>query len=321
MNGRLEKYVAISGGVGGAKLCLGLAQILTADEIAFVVNTGDDFEHFGLHISPDLDTLMYTLAGLSNPDTGWGRQNESWNFIAALKALGGETWFNLGDADLATHVMRTQLLAAGNNLTEVTATLSRRMGIEHAVLPMSNDPVRTIVHTHNGDLPFQHYFVRERCEPSVRGFEFVGSASARLPVEIQQWLTDPALAGVIICPSNPYVSIDPILSLPEFADWLSATEVPVVAVSPIVGGEAIKGPTAKMMRELSVSASAAAIAERYRDIIDGFVIDQRDATLTSRVAALGIETIVAQTIMVTLSDRIDLARTVIDFLGSVKRGK
>ncbi len=321
MNGRLEKYIAISGGVGGAKLCLGLAQILTADEIAFVVNTGDDFEHFGLHISPDLDTLMYTLAGLSNPDTGWGRQNESWNFIAALKALGGETWFNLGDADLATHVMRTQLLAAGNNLTEVTATLSRRMGIEHAVLPMSNDPVRTIVHTHNGDLPFQHYFVRERCEPSVRGFEFVGSANARLPVEIQQWLTDPALAGVIICPSNPYVSIDPILSLPEFADWLSATEVPVVAVSPIVGGEAIKGPTAKMMRELSVSASAAAIAERYRDIIDGFVIDQRDATLTSRVAALGIETIVAQTIMVTLSDRIDLARTVIDFLGSVKRGK
>jgi LPPG:FO 2-phospho-L-lactate transferase len=321
MSGANEKYIAISGGVGGAKLCLGLANVLSAGEIAFIVNTGDDFEHLGLHVSPDLDTLMYTLSGLSNPDTGWGRQHETWNFMAAIDDLGGDTWFKLGDADLATHVVRTQLLQAGNTLTEATSSLSQRLGIEHPVLPMSDDPVRTIVRTPTGRLAFQHYFVRERCEPMVSGFEFVGSASARLSPQIRRWLDDPALAGVIICPSNPFVSIDPILAMAEFADWLRETPVPVVAVSPIVGGQAIKGPTAKMMKELAVPQAADAVARHYRDIIDGFIIDQRDMDLVERVVALDIETTVAQTVMITLQDRIDLARTAVEFLRRISGGR
>ncbi len=317
----MEKYIAITGGVGGAKLCLGFAHVLAADEVAFVVNTGDDFNHLGLHISPDLDTLMYTLSGLSNPEMGWGREHETWNFIAALKQLGGDSWFNLGDADLATHVMRTQLLAAGSNLTEVTATLSGRLGIEHQLLPMSDDPVRTIVHTETGTLAFQHYFVRERCAPVVTGFDFDGTGAAALTTQIQARLDDPDLAGVVICPSNPFVSVDPILAIRGFADWLRDTTVPVVAVSPIVHGEAIKGPTAKMMQELSVPATADAVAEHYQDLIDGFIVDQQDASLADRIVALNIQTIVAQTVMVTLADRIELARTAIDFLRRLRRGE
>lgn len=309
-----EKFVAISGGVGGAKLCLGLANVLTADEVAFIVNTGDDFEHLGLHISPDLDTLMYTLSGLSNRETGWGRQHETWNFIGALKQFGGEAWFNLGDKDLATHISRTQGLKAGATLTEVTAALARQVGIEHAILPMSDDPVRTVVHTDTGSLAFQHYFVRDRCEPAVTGFEFSGGANARLTPEIRQWIEDPELAGVIICPSNPFVSIDPILAVTEFADWLRSTSLPVVAVSPIVAGRAIKGPSAKMMEELGIPTAADAVAHHYRDIIDGFVIDQQDAGLADRLAALGLETTVAQTVMVTLIDRVELAEATVEFL-------
>lgn len=315
-----DKYIAISGGVGGAKLCLGFAHSLGADEIAFIVNTGDDFEHLGLHVAPDLDTLMYTLSGLSNPETGWGRQGESWHFIDALGELGGETWFKLGDRDLATHVLRSQMLRAGSRLTEVTAVLAKELGIKHAMLPMSDDPVRTIVHTDTGRLSFQHYFVRDRCEPRVTGFEFDGSAQARLSPEVRRWSEDPALAGIFICPSNPFVSVDPILAVPELGEWLRATPLPVVAVSPIVGGEAIKGPTAKMMRELALPSAADAVARHYRDIIDGFVIDQRDATLESRIAGLGLETTVAQTVMVTLDDRIELAHAAIEFLRRIKPG-
>ena len=309
----MEKYLAITGGVGGAKLCLGFAHLLAAEQVTFVVNTGDDFEHLGLHISPDLDTLMYTLAGLSNPDLGWGRQHETWNFIAALKHLGGDSWFNLGDADLATHVVRTQMLGTGSTLTAVTDRLSRTLGIRHQILPMSNDPVRTIVHTKDASLAFQHYFVREKCTPAVRGFDFDGSADAHTTAEVQTALGDPGLAGVIICPSNPFVSIDPIFAVPGFTEALRAAKVPIIAVSPIVGGEAIKGPTAKMMKELSVPATAAAVAQHYRDLIDGFIIDQKDSDLIDSVVALDIETIVAQTVMVTLADRIDLARTAIGF--------
>ncbi len=320
MKAKPEKYLAITGGVGGAKLCLGFSHLLDADQVSFVVNTGDDFEHLGLHISPDLDTLTYTLAGLSNPELGWGRQGESWNFIAALDALGGDTWFNLGDADLATHVVRTQMLKTGASLTDVTASLTRKLGIDHQVLPVSDDPVRTIVHTQLGPLAFQHYFVRERCEPAVRGFEFDGSGSAKLSAQLKAVLADPDLAGVVICPSNPFVSIDPMLAVPAFTQALRALEVPIVAVSPIVGGEAIKGPTAKMMQELSVPRSAFAVAEHYTDLIDGFIMDQQDAALSNSVAGLNIETIVAQTVMVTLADRIDLARTAIDFLRRLRGG-
>jgi LPPG:FO 2-phospho-L-lactate transferase len=319
MSAPKEKFLAISGGVGGAKLCLGLAHVLAPEEVAFIVNTGDDFEHLGLHISPDLDTLTYTLSGLSNAELGWGRENESWNFIAALKQLGGATWFNLGDADLATHVMRTEMLKSGVGLTAATATLSENVGIKHTILPMSNDPVRTVVHSDAGDLAFQHYFVRDRCEPAVSGFSFVGSEEATISPELRQRLDDPDLSGVIICPSNPFVSIDPIFAVREIAEWLDARRVPVIAVSPIVAGTAIKGPTAKMMAELAVPASAETVAQHYSGKIDGFILDQQDAALLSKVAALNIETTVTQTVMLTLSDRIELAETAVEFLRRVKR--
>ena len=320
MNEAREKYLAISGGVGGAKLCLGLASILSADRITFVVNTGDDFEHLGLHISPDLDTLTYTLAGLSNREVGWGRQGETWNFIAALKQFGGESWFNLGDSDLAIHVMRTEMLKSGATLTQTTAALTNSVGIKHTILPMSDDPVRTIVHSEGGDLAFQHYFVRDRCEPNVSGFSFQGSERATVSKELRACLDDPALSGVVICPSNPYVSIDPLFAVAEFGDWLQSTSLPVIAISPIVGGEAIKGPTAKMMRELSVPTSPAAVAQHYVDKIDGFVIDERDREWRDDIKALGLETIVAQTVMVTLADRIDLAQCAIDFIRRLNSG-
>ena len=211
------KYLAITGGVGGAKLALGFAHILPPDRMAFLVNTGDDFEHLGLHISPDLDTLMYTLSGSSNPDMGWGRAEETWNFIESLGQLGGEDWFRLGDRDLAVHVTRTLSLAAGEPLTEVTAKLCRAMGITHPVFPMSNDPVRTVVHTEDEALAFQHYFVRDRCEPKVKRITFDGYTHAAITPQTYQWLRDPQLAGIVICPSNPFISVDPILSVPGAA--------------------------------------------------------------------------------------------------------
>lgn len=313
MSPQPRTYVAITGGVGGAKLCLGFAQILAAGEVAFVVNTGDDFEHLGLHISPDLDTLTYTLSGLSNPELGWGRKGESWNFIAAFGELGGETWFNLGDADLAIHLRRSELLRDGLALGEVTARLTAALGIAHTVLPMSDDPVRTRVHTPGGALSFQHYFVRDRCAPTVTGFDFAGAATARPHSAILERLADPSLGAIFICPSNPYVSIDPILAVPGLRDALVDAAAPVIAVSPIVDGAAIKGPTAKMMQELSVPASAEAIAAHYQGLIDGFIIDERDAGAQSSVAALGVETTVTQTVMITLDDRIALARTALEF--------
>ncbi|NIP14519.1 MAG: 2-phospho-L-lactate transferase [Pseudomonadales bacterium] len=305
----MSRYLAITGGVGGAKLGLGLAHTLNPDELVFAVNTGDDFEHLGLHIAPDVDTLTYTLAGLSNTETGWGRADETWNFMDALDALGGETWFRLGDRDLALHVARTQLMSAGASLSEATSHICEALGVAHRVLPMSDDPVRTTVHTDRGPLTFQHYFVRERCEPAVTGFDFAGIDDAQLNPAIRACLND--LRGIILCPSNPFVSVDPMLNLPGARAALKETGVPIVAVSPIVGGTAIKGPTAKMMRELEVPATAAQVAEHYGDLLTGFVLDEQDEDLDG---TLGTPTIVAQTVMVTLQDRVDLGRTVVDFI-------
>jgi LPPG:FO 2-phospho-L-lactate transferase len=305
----MPRILAITGGVGGAKLALGLTQRLSADEVAFAVNTGDDFEHLGLEICPDLDTLTYTLAGLANPDTGWGRREETWNFLEALDSLGGESWFRLGDHDLALHVHRTRLLAAGASRTDVAAAIAGRLGVAHPILPMSDDPVRTTVHTPDGPLAFQHYFVRDRCAPKVTGFEFRGASQARPSPAVLEWLA--AADGVVICPSNPFVSVDPLLHLPGMRDALRRAAAPVVAVSPIVGGAAIKGPAAKMMGELNLPASADQVATHYGDLLDGFVLDQRDAGLES---AIHVPAVVAQTVMVTLADRVDLADTVLEFL-------
>jgi len=309
-----QRFIAITGGVGGAKLALGLAQLLSPDEVAFIVNTGDDFEHLGLHVSPDIDTLVYTLSGQSNTETGWGRRGETWQFMHALREFGGETWFNLGDLDLAMHVRRTQRLREGAPLTMVTRELANALGVEYEVLPMSDAPVRTMIGTPSGELAFQHYFVRDRCAPAVTGFRFAGADVAAMTPEIERRLADPALAGIIVCPSNPFVSVDPILAVPGLRQRLKDAGVPIVAVSPIVAGLAIKGPTAKMMTELKIPNSAVAVAAHYRGLVDGFVIDAQDAVLEPDVAALGLRTVVTQTVMLSLADRKQLAADVLRFV-------
>jgi LPPG:FO 2-phospho-L-lactate transferase len=300
--------VALSGGVGGAKLALGLYRILPPDTLTVVANTGDDFEHLGLSISPDLDTLLYTLSGEANPDLGWGRRDETWSFMAALEKLGGDTWFKLGDSDLATHVERTRRLAAGETLSSIMDDFCRRLGVAAHILPMSNDSVRTRLDTDLGWLDFQDYFVRLRCEPVVSQLEFVGSDAAQPHPDFLAVLNNPDLRAVIICPSNPFISIGPILGLPGMRQALRNCRAPVIAVSPIIGGKAVKGPTAKMMEELGLPVDAAAVAEQYRDILDIYIADQSDQDLL-RYSEMTV--FYEKTLMTTLEDREFLARAVL----------
>jgi LPPG:FO 2-phospho-L-lactate transferase len=304
-----DPVLALSGGVGGAKLALGLYRILPPDTLTIVANTGDDFEHLGLSISPDIDTLLYTLSGQDNPELGWGRAGETWTFMAALEALGGETWFRLGDGDLATHVERTRRLHAGESLTEITDDFRRRLGIAARLLPMSDDPVRTRLRTPEGWLDFQDYFVRLRCEPVIDRLEFVGAPAARPYPGFLAALSDPGLRAVVICPSNPFISIDPILAIPGVRAALRNCPAPVVAVSPIIGGKAVKGPTAKMMAELGLPVDAAVVAAHYRDFLDVYIADEADA---AAVAGLGIPVVLTRTLMQSLADREAVARTVLD---------
>ncbi len=304
----MPRCLAITGGVGGAKLGLGLAKVLHGNDLAFVVNTGDDFEHLGFAISPDMDTLTYTLAELANPVLGWGREDETWAFMETMEVLGGESWFRLGDRDLALHALRTQLLREGATLTQATMKICTAFGIAQPIYPMSDDPVRTTVHTLEGPLAFQHYFVRDRCRPSVTGFEFVGVEDATLNPRVTELLDK--VDVIVICPSNPFVSVDPLLKIPGVRDALKASPAPVVAVSPIVGGKAIKGPTAKMMRELNVPATVEEVAAHYGDLLDGMVVDVQDEAAADKLA---VPTVVTQTVMVTLDDRIDLARATLAF--------
>ena len=300
--------VALCGGVGGAKLAAGLARVLAPEDLTVVVNTGDDFEHLGLSISPDIDTVVYTLSGLADAERGWGLAGETWAFMDVLKRLGGEGWFNLGDRDLATHVERTRRLKAGETLSQVTADFAARLGIGCAVVPMSDDPVGTMVETADGPLAFQPYFVRERCAPEVRRIWFEGAEAARPSPGLLAALQRPDLKALLICPSNPYLSIDPILAVPGVADALRRLTVPRVAVCPIVGGEAIKGPTAKLMRELGVEPSPASIARHYQGLIDGLLIDRRDTVSATTVEALNVRCGVADTVMRSDADRADVAR-------------
>jgi LPPG:FO 2-phospho-L-lactate transferase len=308
----LATIVALAGGVGGAKLADGLAAVI-GNDLAVVVNTGDDFEHFGLTVSPDLDTVMYTLAGIANPETGWGISGESWNFLDQATRLGAPAWFRIGDRDLATHVLRSARLRRGERLTSITADLCRRLGIKAQILPMSDEPVRTIVQTPEGPLAFQEYFVARRCEVAVTGFAFEGVERARLSKEIQATLQHAALAAIVICPSNPFVSIDPILAVPGLRDLLRARKVPMVAVSPIIGSAAVKGPAAKMMQELGRTVSAATVAAHYRDLADGIVIDAADGGLAAQIKAGGMAVRVAPTLMRSPADRRDLALACLDF--------
>jgi LPPG:FO 2-phospho-L-lactate transferase len=312
-----DHYVVLSGGVGGAKLVLGLSRILPSDQLTIIANTGDDFEHLGLPISPDLDTLMYTLGGVVNEDTGWGCKDETWSFMAGLERLGGQTWFRLGDRDLATHIERARRLATGASLTEVTAALCECLDVEHRILPMSDQPVRTRVHTDSGALDFQHYFVRERAAPSVHEFEYTGADSAPPNAAALAALSDPGLAGIIIAPSNPYLSIDPMLAMPALRTALAAATAPVVAISPIVGGDAIKGPTAKIMRELHQPVSAVGIARHYAGLLDGLIIDTMDRDMVTELERLGVRVAICETIMKSLQDKISLARVTLDCVSSL----
>jgi LPPG:FO 2-phospho-L-lactate transferase len=304
--------LALSGGVGGAKLALGLYRVLPPGALTVVANTGDDFEHLGLSVSPDIDTLLYTLAGLDNPELGWGRRDETWTFMAALAALGGETWFKLGDGDLATHVERTRRLAAGETLSQITDDFRRRLGIAARLLPMSDDRVRTRLRIDEGWLDFQDYFVRLRSSPVVREIVYAGASTARATPDFLAALVADDLELVVICPSNPFLSIDPILSLAGLRGALHACRAPIVAVSPIIGGRAVKGPTAKLMAELGMPPGAGAVARYYSDIIDLYVADEADA---DELAELHMPVRMARTLMLTIDDREALARTVLAAVG------
>jgi len=308
--------MAITGGVGGAKLVSGLQQVLPPEELVCLVNTGDDFRHLGLHVSPDLDSLMYALSGENNRTSGWGRRDETWQFLEALRQYGGEDWFALGDRDLATHVWRTELLRRGHSLTEVTAILCRALGIAVRILPMSDDPVHTMVRTAHGELPFQHYFVRERCRPEVIGFRFEGAAQARCNPALQGCLQG-RFGGIVVCPSNPYVSIDPILALPGMLEMLKRTRAPVIAVSPIIAGEAVKGPAAKMMRELGMEAGPLAVMAHYGELLSGFILDRRDAGVLGKWSGSGLKVVTAQTLMTDAGQEKSLAEAVLALLGEL----
>lgn len=308
MNDDARPVLAVSGGVGGAKLALGLYRALPPDTLTVIANTGDDFEHLGLQISPDLDTLLYTLSGQANPELGWGRAGETWTFMAALEALGGETWFRLGDGDLATHVERTRRLKARESLSHIIDDFRRRLGIAARLLPMSDDPVRTRLRTQDGWLDFQDYFVRLRCAPVISELVFAGAEAASPHPELLAALADPRLRAVVVCPSNPFISIDPMLAVPGVREALCACRAPVVAVSPIVAGQAVKGPTAKMMSELGLPVDAATPARRYRDFLDLYIADEADA---AAVEGLDLPVVLSHTLMQTLADREGLARTVL----------
>jgi LPPG:FO 2-phospho-L-lactate transferase len=303
-----RRIVAFAGGVGGAKLAHGLAQILAPEDLTVIVNTGDDFEHLGMYICPDLDTVCYTLAGLANPETGWGRVNETWNTIANIEKLGGPNWFRLGDQDIATHLERTRRMKEGQSLSQITKDFCAAWGIKHTVLPMTDSPVRTMVDTDEGELAFQEYFVHRHCEPRVKGFRFDGVNSAEPAPGVREAID--SAEAIVICPSNPWVSVDPILRI------IQRINKPVIALSPIIGGKTVKGPAAKMYSELGIEPSALAVAEHYRNILAGFVLDSVDSEMENNIKQLGIRTLVTDTLMNNLTDRTRLAQDVLNFTRS-----
>lgn len=304
------KVVALAGGVGGAKLVAGLAKILPKDQLIVVVNTGDDFEYLNLKISPDLDTVCYTLAGLANPETGWGQRDENWVTHKTIRSLGGPDWFKLGDRDLATHLVRTHQLTKGKPLSEITTEFCQGWGIKHRIYPMSDDRVETIVHTQSGGaLGFQEYFVHQACQPVVKSFEFRGSETARPIPDVIEGILKADI--IIFAPSNPWVSIDPILSIPGYRKTIASK--PVLAVSPIIGGKAVKGPAAKMYQELGYDPTASVVASHYRDLLTGFVLDTVDRSELEKIGRWRIIPFVTNILMRNEQDRIRLAEEVISF--------
>jgi len=307
-----RSVVALCGGVGGAKLALGLNRLL-GDHLTVVVNTGDDFEHLGLHISPDIDTVMYTLSGLSDIERGWGRADETWNFMGSLEQLGGAAWFRLGDRDLAMHIERTRALRDGASLTDFTSSMARKLGISATILPMSDHRIETVVDTDVGQLPFQEYFVRLQCRPRLERLTFRNAASAAAGARVLAALADPGLGAVIVCPSNPFLSIDPILAVPGIRTALDKIAAPIIAVSPLIAGQAVKGPTAKIMAELGVPADSISIARHY-PFLSGLVLDEADRKDAGKI---DIPTYVTPTLMKSIDDRDRLAVACMGFVSAL----
>ena len=303
------RVLALAGGVGGAKLVVGLAECLKPGELVVGVNTGDDEIFHGLHVSPDLDTMMYTLAGLSNPETGWGLQGETFEALSMFRRYGMETWFNLGDRDLATHIRRTQLLGQGLTLSEVTSHLSAALGVEHSIVPMSDQPVRTTLETSEGRLSMQEYFVQRRAQPDVSAVHYEGAAKASPSPGLVEGLDQAQL--LVICPSNPALSVHPILALAGLRERLACFSGTRVAVSPIVGNDAVRGPAGRIMAGLGHEVSVVGVARAYREFCDVLVIDRQDEALAPAVADVGLRPVVTNTIMNSLQDRVDLARTIL----------
>jgi LPPG:FO 2-phospho-L-lactate transferase len=312
------KVCALAGGVGGAKLASGLQNVLPPGELSVVVNTADDFDLWGLHICPDLDTVMYTLAGISNPETGWGIVNESFETLNMLESFGEETWFKLGDRDLATHILRTSRMRSGETLTEVTAVLSGALGVESAVLPMSDDLVSTILDTPEGRLEFQEYFVRRGQKDEVLGIELRGIQDARPTERVLAAIS--GADAIVLCPSNPVVSVGPILALPGMTEALASSSAPKLAVSPIIGGRALKGPADRMLASLGHEVSATGVARMYAGLVDGMVVDRTDEGEQAGIEALGMRVLVTQSVMRDVEDRARLALETLEFsAGSVAR--
>lgn len=309
----MKRIVVLAGGVGAARFLSGLAPVVGPERLFIVGNTGDDAEIHGLHVSPDLDTVTYALAGLANRKRGWGIQGDTFECLRALERLGGETWFKLGDRDLATHLYRSGRLRQGATLSQVTWEIATPLGVRARIVPMSDKPVPTLIQTRHGILDFQTYFVRQRARDAVLGVRFYGMEEARPADGVLKAIQ--RAAGVVVCPSNPIISIGPILAVPGIREALRETAAPVAAISPIVGGRALKGPAARMMRSMGLRASADQVAELYRDFVDVFVLDRVDRKLAPKVEALGMRAVVTNTIMRGLAQKKALARAVVKALG------
>ena len=306
--------VALAGGVGGAKLADGLYRSLAPDTLTVVVNTGDDFDLYGLRISPDADTALYTLAGLANPETGWGIAGDTFSALEMLRRYGEDTWFLLGDRDFATHIQRTRWLRDGQPPTQVASALGSALNVHARLLPMCDAPVATRVRTPDGELAFQDYFVRRQHRDEVLGIRFDGIEAAQPSEAVREAVAQ--AEAIIFCPSNPIVSIGPILAVPGMRDLLRSARVPRVAVSPIVAGQALRGPADRMLAGLGDEVSALGVARLYRDVLDGIVIDETDAALARRIGdELGLRVLVAATIMRSVDDRQRLARETLRFAG------
>lgn len=310
--------LALAGGVGGARLVRGLAMTLAPADLLVAVNVGDDFEHLGLTVCPDLDTVMYCLAGIANPQTGWGRADETWNFMHALTDLGGETWFRLGDKDLAVQIERTRRLRAGDALSRITADLCERLGISHRVVPVTDGALRTRVLTADGELEFQDYFVRQQCRPRFVGVRFAGAQTAAPSQPLADLLASGEVDGIIVCPSNPWLSVAPILAVRALREFLEASQVPVVAVSPIVAGAALKGPAGKIMQELGLPVSAVGVIQHYGDLVDGWVVDVSDAESETEMRSVCAEVVFTDTLMNSPSRSDEVARTAIGLLSRLR---